>query len=352
MNPVIVFDELDKVSATAKGDEIIGILTHITDSTQNTAFQDKYFAGINIDLSRVLFVFTLNNRESVNPVLMDRLRLIQTKGYSQKEKRIIGEDYLLPRILKEYGFGELKISNEGWNWILEERKEDGVRNLKRDLETIVSRLNILNLCIEHAEKVRAKKELLEQKRQKKEMKLLKKQRRQLKQKQRDEQMVKRYKVGNNTTKKDTPTQEENDTITDILTTVETKGTMTTPGLKAITSLSSAVPTEIKISSPAILPSSTVQPNPPADITLTPTSAPAPAPSTSTQLVKSSPVPAVVKSSVTIVPTPTPAPEIKLPKGVPKGIRWKKGDVLECDDIKILLESRNMDSGKPPFGMYM
>lgn len=145
MNPVIIFDELDKVSKTQKGDEIIGILTHMTDSTQNKGFQDKYFAGINIDLSRVLFVFTMNDRSAVNSVLLDRLRLIHTKGYSKKEKRIIGEQYLLPRILKEYRVKELPITDEAWNYILSERDEAGVRNVKRDLETIVSRLNIHRL---------------------------------------------------------------------------------------------------------------------------------------------------------------------------------------------------------------
>jgi DNA replication protein DnaC len=145
MNPVIIFDELDKVSKTQKGDEIIGILTHMTDSTQNRGFQDKYFAGINIDLSRVLFVFTMNDRNAVNSVLLDRLRIIHTKGYSKKEKRIIGEKYLLPRILKEYSINTLEISDEAWNFILDERDEPGVRNVKRDLETIVSRLNIHRL---------------------------------------------------------------------------------------------------------------------------------------------------------------------------------------------------------------
>jgi len=145
MNPVIIFDELDKVSGTSKGDEIVGLLTHITDSTQNTAFQDKYFAGINIDLSRVLFVFTLNDENSVNPILADRLRMIRTEGYSTKEKRIIGENHLLPHLLKDYAIPNLKLSDPAWNSVLKERKEDGVRNLKRDLETIVSRLNLLQL---------------------------------------------------------------------------------------------------------------------------------------------------------------------------------------------------------------
>jgi ATP-dependent Lon protease len=147
MNPVIIFDELDKVSSTQKGDEIIGLLTHITDSTQNSGFQDKYFAGINIDLSRVLFVFTMNDRSVVNKVLLDRLRVIQTKGYSTREKRIIGEEYLLPKILKEYGFDSLKITDDAWKYIMNGRSEPGVRNVKRDLETIISRLNIYRLCM-------------------------------------------------------------------------------------------------------------------------------------------------------------------------------------------------------------
>jgi hypothetical protein len=145
MNPVIIFDELDKVSKTQKGDEIIGILTHMTDSTQNKGFQDKYFAGINIDLSRVLFVFTMNDRNAVNPILLDRLRVIHTKGYSKKEKKIIGEKYLLPRVIQEYHIKELPLTDGAWNYIISERDEPGVRNIKRDLETIVSRLNIHRL---------------------------------------------------------------------------------------------------------------------------------------------------------------------------------------------------------------
>lgn len=145
MNPVIILDELDKVSRTSKGEEIISLLTHITDSTQNQEYKDKYFAGINIDLSRVLFVFTMNDASSLNSILADRLRIIHTKGYSRKEKRIIGEQYLLPKIMKEYNISNLNISEEAWNYIIAERDEAGVRNLKRDIETIVSRLNIYRL---------------------------------------------------------------------------------------------------------------------------------------------------------------------------------------------------------------
>jgi ATP-dependent Lon protease len=73
------------------------------------------------------------------------LRLIQTKGYNKKEKKIIGEKYLLPRILKEYNINELTLTEDSWNYVLNDRDEPGVRNLKRDLETVVSRLNIHRL---------------------------------------------------------------------------------------------------------------------------------------------------------------------------------------------------------------
>jgi hypothetical protein len=145
MNPIIYFDELDKVSDTPKGEEIIGVLTHLTDSTQNTHFMDKYFSGISLDLSRVLFIFSLNHLEKLNPILRDRLRIIHTKGYDIKEKRIIGEKYLIPQILKQYKFESIKLSEEAWSWILNDRKEPGVRELKRDLETIISRLNVLQI---------------------------------------------------------------------------------------------------------------------------------------------------------------------------------------------------------------
>ena len=81
MNPVIYFDELDKISETPKGEEIAGILTHLTDTSQNSQFHDKYFAEINFDLSKCLFIFSYNDESKVNPILKDRMYRIQTKGY-------------------------------------------------------------------------------------------------------------------------------------------------------------------------------------------------------------------------------------------------------------------------------
>jgi len=88
MNPVIYFDELDKISDTPKGEEIAGILTHLTDTSQNSQFHDKYFAEIDFDLSKCLFIFSYNDETKVNPILKDRMYRIQTKGYNQKQKQL------------------------------------------------------------------------------------------------------------------------------------------------------------------------------------------------------------------------------------------------------------------------
>jgi len=149
MNPVIYFDELDKISDTPKGEEIAGILTHLTDTSQNSQFHDKYFAEINFDLSKCLFIFSYNDESKVNPILKDRMYRIKTKGYSGKEKSVIANNYLLPKIHEQVRFNkdEIIIPNEVINHIVDNHcnKEDGVRNLKRCLEIIYTKLNLYRL---------------------------------------------------------------------------------------------------------------------------------------------------------------------------------------------------------------
>ena len=149
MNPVIYFDELDKISETPRGEEIAGILTHLTDTSQNSQFHDKYFAEINFDLSKCLFIFSYNDESKVNPILKDRMYRIKTKGYSGKEKTIISNNYLLPKICEQVKFnnGDIIIPDDVVNHIIETHcnKEDGVRNLKRCLEIIHTKLNLYRL---------------------------------------------------------------------------------------------------------------------------------------------------------------------------------------------------------------
>jgi len=149
MNPVIYFDELDKISDTPKGEEIAGILTHLTDTSQNSQFHDKYFAEINFDLSKCLFIFSYNDESKVNPILKDRMYRIKTKGYSGKEKTVIANNYLLPKIHEQVKFNkdDIIIPDDVIAHIVDTHcnKEDGVRNLKRCLEIIYTKLNLYRL---------------------------------------------------------------------------------------------------------------------------------------------------------------------------------------------------------------
>jgi ATP-dependent Lon protease len=149
MNPVIYFDELDKVSDTPRGQEIIGILTHLIDTSQNTQFHDKYFSEIDFDLSKCLFIFSYNDENLVNPILRDRMYHIRTKGYESKDKIVIARNYLLPKIREQVCFSEtdVVIPDEMIQYIVTTftKNESGVRNLKRCLEIIYSKLNLFRL---------------------------------------------------------------------------------------------------------------------------------------------------------------------------------------------------------------
>jgi ATP-dependent Lon protease len=149
MNPVIYFDELDKVSDTARGQEIIGILTHLTDTSQNNQFHDKYFAEIDFDLSKCLFIFSYNDENAINPILRDRMYRIRTKGYDAKDKITIARDHLLPKIREQVKFTaeDVLIPDEMIKYIISTftKNESGVRNLKRCLEMIYSKLNLFRL---------------------------------------------------------------------------------------------------------------------------------------------------------------------------------------------------------------
>lgn len=149
MNPIIYFDELDKVSATPKGDEIIGILTHLTDTSQNSEFHDKYFSEIEFDLSKCLFIFSYNDESAINPILKDRMYTIKTNGYNKKDKVIISKDYLIPKIIKQVNisYEDVIINDEVIEFLISNytSNEQGVRNLKRCLEIIYTKLNLYRL---------------------------------------------------------------------------------------------------------------------------------------------------------------------------------------------------------------
>jgi ATP-dependent Lon protease len=145
MNPILYFDELDKISQTPKGEEVASVLIHLTDSTQNDHFSDNYFSEIPLDMSKCLIVFSYNDESLVNPVLKDRMITIRVSGYTKKEKLEIAQNYLVPRLLATYNLKKDDILFD--NTIIEEiiervAPEEGVRNLKRGIDAIISWINM------------------------------------------------------------------------------------------------------------------------------------------------------------------------------------------------------------------
>jgi len=147
MNPVFLFDELDKVSATSRGDEIINTLIHITDPVQNDKYTDKYFQEIDLDLSKSIIIFTYNNEDYINPILKDRMITINVKGYNNKEKFKIAKDFLIDEIIPKYNIkkGDIIFEDDLIEYIVEltSSKENGVRTLKREINNIISWVNMM-----------------------------------------------------------------------------------------------------------------------------------------------------------------------------------------------------------------
>lgn len=149
MNPVLYFDELDKISGTPHGEEITSMLIHLTDRSQNSQYHDRYFAGVDFDLSKCLFVFSYNDESKINPILKDRMAIIKCSGYKDSEKKIIIANYVWKEILNRIGISrdDLSATEEAAEYIIREYSNDepGMRTLIRVVETIVARINLIRI---------------------------------------------------------------------------------------------------------------------------------------------------------------------------------------------------------------
>ena len=152
MNPIIYFDELDKISDTSKGEEISNLLVHLTDESQNSHFHDKYLHDIDLDLSKAFFVFSFNDIEKINPILRDRINILYLNDFKKEEKVKIAQNYLIPKIKKEFNMtneeDNYNISHEMIDYIIEkhiQKEESGVRTLKKLIKSIYSKINMLLL---------------------------------------------------------------------------------------------------------------------------------------------------------------------------------------------------------------
>ena len=145
MNPIIYIDELDKVSKTEHGKEIIGILIHMTDLSQNEEFADKYFSGVNIDISKCLIIFSYNDPNLIDKILLDRIHRIKINAMNKYDKVNVLKDHILPQIITSIGFKNEHI-------ILEENEmiyiietytcEAGVRKLKEKVFELLREINL------------------------------------------------------------------------------------------------------------------------------------------------------------------------------------------------------------------
>ena len=144
MNPIIFIDELDKISKTENGKELIGILTHLIDSSQNDKFQDKYFNGIDIDVSKVLFIFSYNDVSIIDRILLDRIHRVKFDRLTIIDKIEITKRHLLKEISKKLGMeNQIKMSDELIRFIVNRyTNESGVRKLKEILFEIYSEVNL------------------------------------------------------------------------------------------------------------------------------------------------------------------------------------------------------------------
>ncbi len=145
MDPIFLIDEADKISRTKEGKELIGILTSLTDFTQNDHFQDKYFSGVKFDLSRALFLLSYNDENKLDSVFKDRLKKIKTGPLSLEDKIHVAQNHQLPEIFEACGFkkGDIVFDNKGIEFLVSQyTDEGGARKLKENLFAIVRSLNL------------------------------------------------------------------------------------------------------------------------------------------------------------------------------------------------------------------
>jgi endopeptidase La len=142
---ILFFDELDKTSYHHGRNEIFDILMHVIDTTQNTEFTDKFFQEIKFPIDKILFIFSFNDKNKVDRILLDRMEIIKVDAYSTEDKIKIINNFIIKDMKNEFGFNDyiININDEDSEYIIETyTSEAGVRGIKRKIEKLFSRMNM------------------------------------------------------------------------------------------------------------------------------------------------------------------------------------------------------------------
>jgi ATP-dependent Lon protease len=142
MNPIIYFDELDKISQSEKGKEITNILIHLIDKSQNKEIYDRFYSGIELDFSKCIFIFSYNDASKVDRILRDRITEIKISSLKLKEKIVVTQKYTLKDLSNELNF-ECELNEDLVEYIIENyTHEAGVRKLNEKLTELFREINL------------------------------------------------------------------------------------------------------------------------------------------------------------------------------------------------------------------
>jgi ATP-dependent Lon protease len=142
MNFIFCLDEIDKVNSEKNG--VYGVLTHILDETQNNDFRDSYLDGVPLDLSNILFITTMNKLEDIDPIVLNRIKVIHIPALTTKEKLFIVKNYVIPELNSPVFSIEIKESLIEYIVCNKTKQEPGMRNIRQNLTTVFNRMSTVH----------------------------------------------------------------------------------------------------------------------------------------------------------------------------------------------------------------